>query len=494
MLRSATATLVNSCLLPAYAGRTPADWILRAADEGLAGVALFGTNLLDARGPLRADITDRLRAVRPDLLIALDEEGGDVTRLDYLTGSAYPGNHALGAVDDPELTRRVAAAIAADLTAAGINLCLAPCADVNSRPDNPIIGVRSFGADPDLVARHTAAFVTGLQRYGVAATLKHFPGHGDTRTDSHTALPDVDRDLDALAVLDLPPFAAGIAAGARLVMTGHIRLPGLDALPATLSRAVLTGLLRERLGFRGVIVTDALDMAPIAGRWGFGGAAVAALAAGCDLVLLGSPDAEKLLPEIHAAVDRALLDGSLPEQRLNEAAAAVADLRAWAHPRATAPEPDPAVGLEAARRALRTHGLTPPDEPRAVHTVRLGATANLAVGEAPWGLAAPLAALRALAGGTEVDAGTDPALIPLPATGPLAVAVRDAHRDPWQRDALHALRARRPDLVTVEFGLPPHTVDGPTLLAGGAGLANAAAAAEYLTGRTWSGPLRPGRV
>ncbi|MFJ1705250.1 glycoside hydrolase family 3 protein [Kitasatospora sp. NPDC088346] len=491
MLRSTTATLVNSCLLPAYAGRTPADWILRAADEGLAGVALFGTNLLDARGPLRADITDRLRAVRPDLLIALDEEGGDVTRLDYLTGSAYPGNHALGAVDDPELTRRVAAAIAADLAEAGVNLCLAPCADVNSRPDNPIIGVRSFGADPELVARHTAAFVTGLQRDGVAATLKHFPGHGDTRTDSHSALPDVDRDPDALAALDLPPFAAGIAAGARLVMTGHIRLPALDALPATLSPAILTGLLRERLGFRGVIVTDALDMAPIAGRWGFGGAAVAALAAGCDLVLLGSPDAEKLLPEIHAAVDRALRDGSLTEQRLTEAAAAVADLRAWAHPRPGTPARDRAVGLEAARRALGAYGLTPPDRPRAVHTVRLGATANLAVGEAPWGLAGPLAAL---AGGTEADPGSDPALIPLPAGGTLAVAVRDAHRDPWQQDALRALRARRPDLVTVEFGLPPHTVTGPTLLAGGAGLANAAAAAEYLSGRTWSGPLRPGRV
>ncbi|WP_033823002.1 glycoside hydrolase family 3 N-terminal domain-containing protein, partial [Kitasatospora sp. MBT63] len=341
---TALAALVNSCLLPAYAGRTPADWILRAADEGLAGVALFGTNLLDARGPLREDITDRLRAVRPDLLIALDEEGGDVTRLDYLTGSAYPGNHALGTVDDPELTTLVAAAIAADLAAAGVNLCLAPCADVNSRPDNPIIGVRSFGAEPALVARHTAAFVAGLQRHGIAATLKHFPGHGDTRTDSHTALPDVDRDRDQLAALDLPPFAAGIAAGAKLVMTGHIRLPRIDQLPATFSHSVLTGLLREELGFDGVIVTDALDMAPIVDRWGFGGAAAAALAAGADLVLLGSPDAEKLLPEIHHEVELALREGRLTEQRLAEAAARVAALRVWARPAATPPRPDPAVG------------------------------------------------------------------------------------------------------------------------------------------------------
>ncbi|MEV4613708.1 glycoside hydrolase family 3 N-terminal domain-containing protein [Kitasatospora sp. NPDC049258] len=483
-----TAALVNSCLLPAYAGRTPADWILRAADDGLAGVALFGSNLLDPRGTLREDITDRLRAVRPDLLIALDEEGGDVTRLDYLTGSAYPGNHALGAVDDPELTTRVAGAIAADLAAAGVNLCLAPCADVNSRPDNPIIGVRSFGADPDLVARHTAAFVTGLQQHGVAATLKHFPGHGDTRTDSHTALPDVDRDLDQLDALDLPPFAAGIAAGARAVMTGHIRLPRIDPLPATLSGAILSGLLRDRLGFRGTIVTDALDMAPIVEGRGFGGAAVAALAAGSDLVLLGSPDGEKLLPEIHEAVELALRDGRLTEQRLTEAAARVADLRAWAHPRATAPAPDRAVGLAAARRALTAHGTAPAAGPRKVHAVRLGATANLAVGEAPWGLAAPLAALGALAGSTEVEPGTDPDRIPLPADGLLAVAVRDAHRDPWQRDTLRALRTRRPDLIAVEFGLAPDATAAPTLLARGAGLANATAAAEYLAG----GSSRPG--
>ncbi|MET9290895.1 glycoside hydrolase family 3 N-terminal domain-containing protein [Streptomyces sp. NPDC003077] len=505
----AAVSLVNACLMPAYAGRTPPEWILRALDQGLAGVGLFGTNFPAASGSVREEIADPLRAVRPDLLIALDEEGGDVTRLDYHRGSVYPGNHALGAVDDPALTLRVNAAIARDLLAAGVNLCLAPCADVNSRPDNPIIGVRSFGDRPDVVARHTAAAVRGLQEYGVAATLKHFPGHGDTRTDSHSALPDIPRDLAALSAVELPPFAAGIAAGAKVVMTGHIRLGLLDDLPATLSRRVVTGLLREELGHEGVVMTDALEMAPIVDRWGYGGAAVAALAAGTDLVLLGATDGEELLPQIHEAVAAALRDGTLSADRLEEAAARVAALRAWADPTGrpvpgrlpvpgrtgAAKDMDAdvdAVGLVAARRALLAHAL-PPATGRPVHTVRLAAHVNLAVGEAPWGPAAALKDLDALASALDVAHGTDAADIPLPSGGPLAVVVRDAARDPWQLATLEALRARRPDLITVEMGLglplPPDAP--PTLLTRGAGLANATAAAELLAGRDRSG--RSGR-
>ncbi|OKH99262.1 hypothetical protein A6A06_27330 [Streptomyces sp. CB02923] len=500
----ADISLVNACLLPAYAGRSPADWILRAADEGLAGVGLFGTNFPAGAGPLHEEVTAPLRAVRPDLLIALDEEGGDVTRLDYRRGSVYPGSHALGAVDDVALTREVGAAVAGDLRAAGVNLCLAPCADVNSRPDNPIIGVRSFGADPELVARHTAACVRGIQDLGVAATLKHFPGHGDTRTDSHSALPDVDRDPASLHAVDLPPFRAGIAAGAKAVMTGHIRLSRLDGLPATLSRRIVTGLLREELGYRGVVMTDALEMAPVVQRWGYGGAAVAALAAGADLVVLGATDGEKLLPEIHDAVQEALDRGTLTLERVAEAACRVASLRAWADParRAGAAVPPASdgrtepVGLAAARRALLAHGVPRAADGRRLHTVRLATVANMAVGEAPWGLEAPLRGLGALASATDVEPGTDPAAAGLPpADGePLAVVVRDAERDPWQRAVLRALRARRPDLVTVEMGLAPARPlpDGApaTLFTRGAGLANATAAAEYLTGRVRRGPLR----
>src|SRR5262249_23748097 len=152
-------------------------------ERGLGGVVLFARNIA---GPEQlAELTAALRAGRHDLLVAVDEEGGDVTRLEADRGSSYPGNCALGAVDDVELTRRIGAALRGDLTGVGIDLDLAPVADVNSNPENSVIGVRSFGADPALVARHVAALVSGLQSAGVAACAKHFPGHGDTALDSH---------------------------------------------------------------------------------------------------------------------------------------------------------------------------------------------------------------------------------------------------------------------------------------------------------------------
>jgi beta-N-acetylhexosaminidase len=172
--------LVNACLMPAFGGRSLPEWTANALDDGLAGVCLYGANLPpegDATGTVTA-ISRSVREVRSDALVALDEEGGDVTRLEYRVGSSYPGNLALGVVDDEALTAAVATAIGADLRRAGVTVDFAPSVDVNSDPRNPVIGVRSFGAGPDLVARHGAAFVAGLQATGVAATAKHSPGTG----------------------------------------------------------------------------------------------------------------------------------------------------------------------------------------------------------------------------------------------------------------------------------------------------------------------------
>ena len=175
-------------------------------------------------------------------------------------GSPVLGPAALGAADDLDLTRDTGRPVGAELAAAGVDLDLAPVADVNSNPDNPVIGTRSFGADPGR-RRHVVAWLLGLQETGVAACVKHFPGHGDTAEDSHLALPTVDADLDVLAERELVPFAAAVEAGVAAVMTSHILVPALDPdLPATLSPRVLA-LLRERLGFDRRIVTDALDMA-----------------------------------------------------------------------------------------------------------------------------------------------------------------------------------------------------------------------------------------
>src|SRR3954453_1294456 len=196
---SGTDTLTRDALTvlqPGFTGTTAPDWLLCRLREGLASVGLFGHNT--ASPEQLTALTAQLRAERDDILVAIDEEGGDVTRLEVRTGSSFPGNHALGAVDDVELTREGALELGRRLAACGVNFNWAPSADVNSNPGNPVIGVRSFGATPDLVARHTAAYVTGLQSAGVAACTKHFPGHGDTAIDSHHALPRIDADVSVL--------------------------------------------------------------------------------------------------------------------------------------------------------------------------------------------------------------------------------------------------------------------------------------------------------
>src|SRR4051794_5899811 len=225
--------LVNSCLMPGFAGRSLPEWTARALGEGLAGVCLYGANLPRDGGASDAvaAISRSVRALRPDGLVALDEEGGDVTRLDYRVGSRYAGNLALGVVDDVALTTAVATAIGADLRRAGVTVDFAPSVDVNSDPRNPVIGVRSFGADPDLVARHGTAFVRGLRAAGVAATAKHFPGHGATPVDSHLSLPVIDADEATFRRRDLPPFAAAVEAGVDLIMTSHVAFTALDAAP-----------------------------------------------------------------------------------------------------------------------------------------------------------------------------------------------------------------------------------------------------------------------
>ncbi len=342
----------------------------------VAGVCLFGRNVRD-RFQL-ADYVDELRDLAgEDLVVAIDQEGGGVVRLPDVP--VPPAAMALGAADDPDLTRRVAAAAARGLRAVGVNLDFAPVADVNSNPANPVIADRSFGADPELVARHVAAFVAGLQSEGVGATLKHFPGHGDTDVDSHLALPTVARPLEELRRVELRPFAAGVRAGAAAVMSAHIVLPALDPeLPSTLSPAALRGLLREELGFDGVIVTDALDMRAISDRWPAPVATVMALAAGADLPLtLGDPREHDATLR---AVDAALAEGRLDPAEVVASLGRLARLAARFPGRRGDPEAawrdgDEALLAEAARRGLVVTGEPPRLRPGA--TVLLAARAQV---------------------------------------------------------------------------------------------------------------------
>ena len=254
----------------------------------VAGVTLFrGLNIENAVQTRRLT-KDLQQAAGRTLLIAADQEGGQLLGAGADT-TPFAGNMALGAVGDPFLALRIGHAIGLELRALGINLNYAPVADVASRPFNPSLGIRSFGEDPGVVARMTASMVTGLQEAGVAATLKHFPGKGEAAVDPHYELPVLDLDLDRLERVEFAPFRAGIAAGAHLMMVGHYGLPAITGdrgTPATASREVMTGLIRETLGFEGLIVTDALDMGA------FGGLSLESpLAAGADLLLFGPAQA-----------------------------------------------------------------------------------------------------------------------------------------------------------------------------------------------------------
>ena len=528
--------LAEAILIPPFPGLSAPGWMLDALGRGLAGVTLFGQNI-SAPDQVSA-LTAMLRSAAPgdDPVIAIDEEGGDVTRVAYADGSPYPGNAALGAVDDVALTQAVYRAIGADLAALGINFDLAPCADVLGTADSPAVGTRSFGADTGLVSRHTAAAVAGLQGACVAACTKHFPGHGRTGTDTHEAIATIEGSLAELRLVDLPPFEAAIRAGTLAIMPSHLRVPELTGdLPATVSAAAITGLLRGELGFTGVIVSDALEMRATRDMFGIPGAAVLAVAAGTDLLCLGRDGSEDDYLAVRDALVAAVRDGVLDGERLEEAANRVARLRGGlARTRSAAlagdnagpavgpavdlavgpaggPAGGSAVGLVAARRAVHisgphrtlSHPLIIEVEPRE----------NIAAGRFGWGLApwAPTgsvhrvsasgrllngaglgladAARSSPADGGPADGGpadggrrTARGILAAAAGRSLVAVVRDAHRDEQTRSLVSALLTARPDLILVEMGLPFwRPPEGTSYLATyGASRASAHAAAELL--------------
>jgi beta-N-acetylhexosaminidase len=401
-------SLGAALVLPSFPGSEVPDWIRRFLADGGRGIVLFSYNVDDLPA-----LAASLRAEREDVLLALDEEGGDVTRLEWREGSSYPSAAALGALDEPALTEEVAAAIAADLAAAGVNWNFAPVADVNV-PANPVIGVRSFGSDPALVARHVAAAVRGTQRVGVAACAKHFPGHGSTEEDSHLALPALVGPIEA----GLEPFRAAIEARVASIMSAHIKV---NADAATLDHAVLHDLLRTELGFEGAIVADALEMKGVSARHGLVDAAVLAVEAGADVLIVGHDVDEADTMRIVAA-----LDERVSPERLEEAGARVRSLAAFARPREAAVDRSAALG--AAGRAVRVDG----DISFSGHPsiVELRPVANIAAGEAEHGLAP-----RVVREGERIpDADV--------------YVVRDVHRHPWME------AVDRPGAVVVEIGLP----------------------------------------
>jgi beta-N-acetylhexosaminidase len=320
-----------------------------------AGFALYRSLNVASAEQVRA-LTDSLqfeasRAGQPRLLVALDQEGGQLMALG--DGTPFPGNLALGATASAHLAREAGYAIGRELAGVGVNVDFAPVCDVNSNPANPVVGTRSFGGSPRLVAELAAAMVEGLQAAGVAATAKHFPGHGDTELDSHQGTPVLPHALERLREVELPPFVAAIKAGVRLVMTAHIALPalsdGLD-LPSTMSAAILGDLLRSELGFDGVVISDAMDM----GAVGVGSErvidAVASLRAGIDLLLSGPGQSASEQDRVADGLAYAARRGLLPRRQVRDSVDRVQHLKSWL----TAQPPGPPLSVVGAaeHRAL----------------------------------------------------------------------------------------------------------------------------------------------
>jgi len=335
--------------------------------NSIRGVCLFRGNMTDS--VQLAKLTADLRAVMgPEALIAIDQEGGAVVRSTWVP--APPAAMGLGAADDTDLAYRTGAAVARAVKSLGFNWNFAPVLDLNNNPHNPVIAERSFGAEPQRAAELAMAWMAGSHAEGVACCVKHFPGHGDTHVDSHRDLPTVDKPLSELENFEFKPFQLA-APQAPAMMTAHIVYPAIDAdNPATMSPAILDGLLRKQWNYRGVVITDGMDMHAIAGRYGVGNAAVRALVAGADMVMaLGTPETQD---ETLNAIAAALADGSLAQSAVDERLARLAAL-AQAYPCAprayTQDAADRVVMAEGWRRSLSARGN--PQRPAAGAKVRL---------------------------------------------------------------------------------------------------------------------------
>lgn len=458
-------------------------------EHRIRAVCLFRKNL-GTEAEIRQLTADLRTTLGDGALIAIDQEGGSTVRALCLPQA--PGAMALGAAGDEALAERVGAAVARGLRYLGLNWNFAPVLDVNNNPANPVIAERSFGADPFAVARLAGAWMRGAVAQGVACCGKHFPGHGDTHTDSHHGLPVVDKPLAALEAVELVPFRA-LAPHAPAIMTAHILYPQIDPEhPATLSRSVLTGLLRERIGYDGVVITDALLMKAVHERYGHGRAAVLALQAGADMPLAQGPRSEQLAAL--QAIQRAQADGALAPGVVARAAARLDALAA----RFPAPPVAESYAQRADDDALMhagwARGLTAIGSPQApalsqpLRVVTQSRVDTDGVSEA--GL--PATAVRALFEGfADVEfvecanlAAADPALIQAPGR---TVVLASNHRPRFSRPG-----TLKPDLHLVLWN-PFQTLDvpAPTVISWGYAAGALAALRQWLLGRAGAPGVAP---
>ncbi|MGI8448406.1 MAG: glycoside hydrolase family 3 protein [Streptosporangiaceae bacterium] len=456
------AQKVGQLLVPTVPGLTAVDGgaeLIRRYHVG--GVIYFGQNVRDAAqvAALSAGLQQAARSQPPHLplLIGTDQEGGIVSRLAGVT-TVFPGQMAAGATRDPALIRAQDQATGSAMRALGINLDYAPVADVNVDPANPVIGIRSFGADPALVATMTAAAVDGFRQAGEVTVAKHFPGHGDTGVDSHTGLPVIHHTLRQWWAIDAPPFQAAIRAGVDEIMIGHIEVPALDdsGQPASLSRKVVTGLLRDRLGYQGVVVTDSLQMGGVLQGHTPAQIAVQAVQAGCDQLLMPTDPGVA-----YHAILRAVQRGQITVAQLDAAVARVVNLKvargllseaavapsAVAGAENTPPQRDLSQQLAnwsitvVANQSQSGDGASGKDR-----LLPLGSKRVYVAGPAAAGLTAALQPDLAATGGRIVASAADAQVI--------VAATQNAVSDPAQRQLVRELVATGTPVVVLATGLP----------------------------------------
>ncbi|MCL4488593.1 MAG: beta-N-acetylhexosaminidase [Chloroflexi bacterium] len=410
----------------------------------------------------------------PALFMAIDQEGGTVTRLKDEKGfTEFPGAMAIAATGDVENARRIARAMSAELRAVGINLDLAPDLDVNNNSQNPVIGTRSFGSDPTRVAEFGIAFIQAMQDAGIAAVGKHFPGHGDTALDSHHSLPTVPHDRARLESVEFVPFRAAIKAQVAGIMSAHITFPAIDStpgLPATLSRKVLTDLLRREMQYDGLIMTDELTMGAVATS-GFPPpqAAAAALAAGADMLLLqtGFGMHQQVRQELIARVQR----GDIPRARLDDAVHRVLLAKArfgiLSGTESRTPDRVGAPETKSLAREIAAQSITLVRDDPGLVPIRLGAPI-LVVETRAFGLGKRLHAATVLVAeqptpneiAAVVEAGKE--------TGAALVATSDVAKNRQQAELVHALQQAHVPIILIAMRSPYDTLylkDASTLLA-----------------------------
>lgn len=359
---------VLSRLMIGIPGTTVPPYFHELVERGLRSVVIYGENV-ESETQLKEFVGEIRNVLGPDSIIAIDEEGGDVTRVDYKQGSRFVGNSMLGQIDDVGLTQRDGKLLGQLLAYIGVNLNFAPVADVNINPANPVIGNRSFGSSKETVARHVAAFVRGHESAGVGTCLKHFPGHGDVTADSHKSLPVVRGGRPELEAHHLEPFRVGIQEGAAAVMIGHLDLG--DGVPTSLSQEIVDWL-RHELDFSGLVVTDAIDMGAVVNDSSLASATVRALLAGNDLVCMGPSTKLEDLAEVErlwAEIDSKNLAESeaKSQERISNFVSKYSR-----EPAESAVNPQYDLNLVPAGK-LDQH-----------RVIRLESETNLAVGQVPW--------------------------------------------------------------------------------------------------------------